>query len=187
MVMVKIALENAAIPQIVRLAEMGAEIFHLSASPRAKTTDGLHLTQALRTADEALIEAGLRDEVTLVASGGLTAAEHLAKSILCGADVIAIDVAYLIALGVTRFKTDGAGIEIEGPAIFPAPHIAVQRLKNLAGSWRDQLLEILGAMGMRDVQRMTGDTGRMMLNEELEKEFKALFKPMRKQDDPNYG
>jgi hypothetical protein len=44
----------------------------------------------------------------------------------------------------------------------------VQRLKNLLGSWRDQLLEILGAMGLREVRRSRGETGRAMFQEDLE-------------------
>src|SRR6266567_3718412 len=46
----------------------------------------------------------------------------------------------------------------------------VQRLKNLAASWQDQLLEILGAMGLREVRRLRGETGRCMFQKELERE-----------------
>jgi glutamate synthase domain-containing protein 2 len=45
-----------------------------------------------------------------------------------------------------------------------------QRLVNLIGSWHDQLIEILSAMGIRDVRRLRGDLGRAMFREELEKE-----------------
>ncbi len=45
-----------------------------------------------------------------------------------------------------------------------------QRLVNLLASWHDQLIEILSAMGIRDVRRLSGDVGRAMFNEELEKE-----------------
>jgi len=45
-----------------------------------------------------------------------------------------------------------------------------QRLVNLLASWHDQLIEILSAMGMRDVRRLRGDVGRAMFDEDLEKE-----------------
>lgn len=47
---------------------------------------------------------------------------------------------------------------------------AEQRLANLCGSWRDQLLEILGAMGIRDVRRLRGEFGRSMIVRHLEDE-----------------
>ena len=47
---------------------------------------------------------------------------------------------------------------------------AVQRLVNLSASWRDQLLEILGAMGLREVRRLRGEVGRCMFQTDLERE-----------------
>jgi hypothetical protein len=46
----------------------------------------------------------------------------------------------------------------------------VQRLKNLAASWRDQLLEVLGAMGLREVRRLRGEIGRCIFQKDLEQE-----------------
>jgi hypothetical protein len=37
-------------------------------------------------------------------------------------------------------------------------------------SWRDQLLEILGAMGIREVRRLRGEMGRAMFMKTLEKD-----------------
>ena len=45
-----------------------------------------------------------------------------------------------------------------------------QRIKNLSAAWRDQLLEILGAMGLREVRRMRGEMGRALFQKELERE-----------------
>ncbi len=41
---------------------------------------------------------------------------------------------------------------------------------NLIASWRDQLLEISGAMGLREVRRMRGEMGRAMFMVDLERE-----------------
>ena len=46
----------------------------------------------------------------------------------------------------------------------------IQRLCNLAAAWRDQLLEILGAMGLREVRRLRGELGRAMFQADLERE-----------------
>jgi glutamate synthase domain-containing protein 2 len=51
-----------------------------------------------------------------------------------------------------------------------------QRLVNLMGAWNNQLLEVLGAMGLREVRRLRGEVGRAMFVEELQKEiFAPLF------------
>src|SRR5207245_11483397 len=55
------------------------------------------------------------------------------------------------------------------------PEWGAQRLINLIGVWHDQLIEILSAMGMRDVRRLRGDTGRSMMDLELrEQSFKGI-------------
>ncbi len=37
------------------------------------------------------------------------------------------------------------------------------------GSWHSQLLEMLGAMGIREARRLRGEVGRCMFFEDLEK------------------
>ena len=57
---------------------------------------------------------------------------------------------------------------------FIVPDLALgwgtQRLKNLLASWRDQLLEVMGAMGLREVRRLRGELGRAMFQKDLERE-----------------
>ena len=58
-----------------------------------------------------------------------------------------------------------------------------QRLVNLMGAWNNQLLEVLGAMGMREVRRLRGEVGRAMFKEDLDKEiFAPLFARPRRGD-----
>ncbi|MFW9927801.1 MAG: hypothetical protein ACFFD1_00240 [Candidatus Thorarchaeota archaeon] len=38
------------------------------------------------------------------------------------------------------------------------------------GSWHNQIIEILSAMGIRDIRRLRGDIGRAMFKEDMEKE-----------------
>jgi hypothetical protein len=47
---------------------------------------------------------------------------------------------------------------------------------NLVAAWHGQLLEVLGAMGMRDVRRLRGEAGRAIFREDIEKEtFAHIF------------
>ena len=48
-----------------------------------------------------------------------------------------------------------------------------QRVVNLVAAWHGQLLEVLGAMGMRDVRRLRGEAGRAIFREDIEKEIFA--------------
>jgi hypothetical protein len=47
---------------------------------------------------------------------------------------------------------------------------AVGRMVNLMAAWHDQLIEVMGAMGMREARRLRGDVGRAMFFEDLERE-----------------
>ncbi|MER3458426.1 MAG: hypothetical protein C4309_07175, partial [Chloroflexota bacterium] len=49
-----------------------------------------------------------------------------------------------------------------------SPAWGAQRVVNLMASWHNQLLEVLGAMGMREVRRLRGERGRAMLATEME-------------------
>ena len=47
---------------------------------------------------------------------------------------------------------------------------------NLAAAWHAQILEVLGAMGLRDIRRLRGEVGRAIFMEEVEKEtFGQIF------------
>ena len=47
---------------------------------------------------------------------------------------------------------------------------AAQRMVNLMGAWHSQLIEVLGAMGIREVRRLRGEVGRAIFMEDIEKE-----------------
>jgi ferredoxin len=135
-----------------------------------------HMRDALRDVHMALVKEGIRDRVTLMTSGGIGLPEHMAKAIICGADIVAIDLPLVIALECRlcgectrgeRCPVDLANIDEK---------YAVRRLINLMGSWHSQLLEMLGAMGIREARRLRGEVGRCMFFEDLERAaFGRLF------------
>jgi hypothetical protein len=56
------------------------------------------------------------------------------------------------------------------------PEYGAQRIINLIGAWRNQLLEVLGAMGLREVRRLRGEIGRAIVAEDIQKEsFDKVF------------
>jgi hypothetical protein len=149
--------------------EAGVVVFHLTADYHGRTASGF-IMESIRAAHEDLIARGIREQITLIGSGGIAAAEHVPKAIIAGLDAVAIETAALIALQA-QFKSEvreAATAKIDLPGT--DPDWANQRIVNLVGSWRDQLLEILGAMGLREVRRLRGEIGRAMFQEDLERE-----------------
>ena len=109
-------------------------------------------------------------------SGGIAMAEHMAKAIICGADAVAIDNSLLIALECRMCYRclDGKSC----PAKIENFEVdwGAQRILNLMGAWRNQLIEVMGAMGIREVRRLRGEVGRSMWFENLEREnFGPIF------------
>jgi len=160
-----------------KLVNQGVHGLHLYADYHGQdySKGPRHVSASVKDVHQQLVKEGLRDQVTIVASGGITLAEHVPKAIICGADLVAIDTTILVTLqaefrGETRDRTNckmkPRKIDREWGA---------QRLVNLTGVWRDQLIEILSAMGMRDVRRLRGDVGRSMMDGELrEQSFKGI-------------
>ena len=156
--------------ELLRLSAAGVRVFHVVADFHGRGQDGRFALEWIREVHQGLVEAGSRDAVTLLGSGGVIGAEHVAKAIICGLDAVALDTPALVALqarlpGECRDRTASRFALPD----FPHPW-GVQRLQNLLGAWRDQLLEVLGAMGLREVRRLRGEMGRAMLQRDLERE-----------------
>jgi hypothetical protein len=176
-VMARIPLREDTGMVACKLAREGVHGFHLYADYHGQdySKEPCHVSASLKEVHQQLVKEGLRDQVTIIASGGITLAEHVPKAIICGADLVGIDTTVLVALqaeflGETR---DRARYGLRPRRIDPA--WGAQRLVNLFGVWHDQLIEILSAMGMRDVRRLRGDVGRSMMDAELrEQSFKGI-------------
>jgi len=157
--------------KMVEMKNQGCTIIHLVADHHGLDSNGGFLMDTLADAHLELISEGDRDEVTLLGSGGIAGADHLPKSIISGLDAVGLDHVLLVALqarltGETRIR-DKVTIQLHKKLKM---EWGVQRLVNLSCSWRDQMLEILGAMGVREVRRLRGEFGRAMRCAELEME-----------------
>jgi Conserved region in glutamate synthase len=166
------ALLGVRIPADFDLLEpfrQGVRVFHLAADCHGRVGSNF-LSDLLLQAHQRLVQERIREEVTLIGSGGIVLAEHVPKAIICGADAVALDTALCVAL---QGKMNGECRD-PGTAVMALPRFeyswAVQRIVNLSASWRDQLLEILGAMGLRESRRLRGEVGRSMLQRDVERE-----------------
>jgi glutamate synthase domain-containing protein 2 len=123
-----------------------------------------------------LVEDHIRDEVTIIASGGIAMAENVTKAMLCGADLTAMDIPLLIGLGARIYEDREKFLVFpEGLAKIPTP-VITQRMINLMSAWHSQILEMMGAMGIREARRLRGESGRAIFFEEIDKDtFGKLF------------
>ena len=153
------------------LARSGVSIIHLEASygGRAMDDESTTMKDVLRSVHRTLIDEGIRDEMTLLASGGIAMAEHVAKAILCGADAVVIDFPILIALECRMCRRCAAGLSCPVEIEKATPVWVASRVYNLLGAFHNQLLEVMGAMGIRDARRLRGEVGRAMFFEELDR------------------
>ncbi len=162
------------------LARAGAEVIHLFADYQGNEfvegDDPRFVKEALRDIHTHLVNESTRDQVTLIVSGGIALAEHLPKAIICGADCAAIDLPLLIALECRVCKRCVAGKSCPVKLQNLDSEYGSQRVVNLMCSWWSQLIELMGAMGIRDVRRVRGEVGRAMFFEDLERDtFGAIF------------
>lgn len=165
------------------LVEAGAGVIHMFADANGRETIGSidgavtpHLVDSIRRVHLKIVDHGRRDTTTLIVSGGIALAEHVAKAIICGADAVIIDTALWVALEC-RVCDDCQDL-LECPVnLENAPlEWAKQRLVNLSVAWHNQILEVLGAMGIREIRRLRGEVGRAMFFNQLEEEsFAPIF------------
>ncbi len=179
---VRVPATNAVEALVSKLAQSGAEIIHVVADYRGMEHGSSNADQRLakdiiRAVHLKLVEERIRDEVTIIFSGGIAMAEHVPKAMICGADLTAIDLPLLIALGARLYE------EPEKILVFPealekiTARIVMQRIINLMGAWHSQLLEVMGAMGIREARRLRGETGRAIFFDEIDNDtFGKLFK-----------
>jgi ferredoxin len=186
LIIIRVPAEKDVEETVARLAHSGAEIIHIVADYCGREINGAAgsdqrlLKDIIRSVHLRLVEDRIRDEVTLVASGGIAMAEHVPKAMLCGADLTAVEIPLMIALGARVYeKSEKPLIFPERLARIPIP-ILTQRMVNLMGAWHSQILEVMGAMGIREARRLRGESGRAIFFEEVDRDtFGRLFNKKR--------
>ncbi|MCX8022618.1 MAG: glutamate synthase-related protein [Syntrophorhabdaceae bacterium] len=171
-VMIRVELAPGIEEKACDLTKKGAHTLHLCADEfgNEQAEKPLFIKDRVRSVHGTLVEKGIRDQVTLLASGGIAMAEHMAKLIICGADCVAVDIPLLVAMECRICRRCKEGLSCPAKLETVEPQWGGKRITNLMGGWHNQLLEVLGAMGMREVRRLRGEMGRAMFFEDLERE-----------------
>lgn len=135
------------------------------AAPKAiRDNVGIPIELALAAVDTRLRQEGIRNQASIVASGGLRSSGDVAKAIALGADAVYIGTAALIALGchVCQQCHTGRcswGICTSDPALTKRinPDIGAERLVNVIRGWSLEIKDMLGGMGVNAIESLRGN------------------------------
>ncbi len=165
---ISVDLSNTAMDTLHVYADYNGREFN-SQAPR-------FIKDMLRDIHVALVKAGTRRQINILASGGVSMAEHVNKIIICGADGVVIDRPLLLAMECRLCNRCRNSLSCPVKLEDIDPEYGGSRIINLMGAWRNQMLEMLGAMGIREARRLRGEVGRSMWFEDLEKDsFGPIF------------
>jgi glutamate synthase domain-containing protein 2/ferredoxin len=152
----------------------GAHIIHLDgsyggtgAAPEiAKKNIAMPIEYAVPKVHKFLMEEGVRDKMTVIASGGIRTPHDVVKIIALGADGVCTGTADLVALECIRChncesgRGCARGIATTDPELMQLIDIewGTQRIINMFLAWRKEIIRILRRLGMKSIRELVGRT-----------------------------
>jgi glutamate synthase domain-containing protein 2 len=132
----------------------------------AKKNIAMPIEYAIGRVHQFLLAEGIRDQVTVIASGGVRGPWDIAKAIALGADGCVVGTGELVALGCIRCgacesgRGCARGIATTDDELLEMVSVAwcTQRLVNMYHAWRELLMDILYRLGLDSVAALRGRT-----------------------------
>lgn len=173
---VKIAAVNNSAPIASGIVRAGADFITIDgfrgstgAAPRIiRDHAGIPIELAIASVDKRLRQEGLREKVTLIAGGSIRYSADLIKAIALGADIGMCAMPVLVAMGCRMCQQCHRGMCSWGIATQKEYlvkrldiDVATRRIVNLFHAWKEELKEMLGAMGIDSVESLRGNRDRL--------------------------
>jgi glutamate synthase domain-containing protein 2 len=125
---------------------------------------GIPIELALAAVDNRLRQESIRNQASVVVSGGIRNSGDIVKAITLGADAVNIGTAALVALGCTvcqQCHTGKCAWGICTSDLFLTkrinPDIGAQRLANLLRGWSIEIKDIMGGLGVNAIESLRGN------------------------------
>jgi glutamate synthase domain-containing protein 2 len=125
---------------------------------------GIPIEMALASVDNRLRQEGIRNQASIVVSGGIRNSGDVTKAIALGADAVYVGAAALVALGCTVCQQCHTGKCAWGICTSDLrlskrinPDIGARRLANLLRGWSLEIKDILGGMGINALESLRGN------------------------------
>ncbi|MDD4300107.1 MAG: glutamate synthase-related protein, partial [Methanomicrobium sp.] len=129
---------------------------------------GIPIEAAVAAIDSKLRDQGVRNEISVIASGGIRNSADLTKIIALGADAVYIGTAALVSMGCRVCGSCYKGLCPWGIATQRQdlvsrlnPDENAKNVSNLIKGWTLELSELMGAAGINSIESLRGNRDRL--------------------------
>jgi len=151
----------------------------------AKKNIAMPIEYAIPKVHKFLKEEGVRDKITLIASGGIRNALDVAKAIALGADGVVIGTAEMVAVECVRCGNCESGRGCARGIASTDSELGnmitqewtEQRIVNMYTAWRKQWCELLRRYGLRSIKDLVGRSDLLVHLDYLDEHERSRYQP----------